>query len=133
MVGFTHPFFAYYDRQFTCATCSHEFVFRKEEQQYWYEELQFITWSYAKDCPTCRKNKRAPNLRSQRIQTLVEAIDPTDFQQIEALIGLYLELHNFDKANFYLGLFKRYTTSNGNLQSRLVETLRKRIDEAANV
>src|SRR5688572_16280721 len=64
VIGFVHPFVAYYDRERKCVSCGVKFIFSKEEQQYWYEELKFITWSVPKNCPGCRKEQRKPRVRN---------------------------------------------------------------------
>lgn len=114
VIGITHPYFVYYDQERTCSTCGINFIFSKEEQQYWYEELNFITWSEAKDCKDCRKAKREPKQRNTKISTLIKNLEPSDLNQIEELVGLYLEINKVEKAKYFLAIGKKNTKDNIN-------------------
>src|SRR5690349_12571086 len=43
------PYLAYFDKSGVCTKCGSEFIFPKEEQRYWYEELGFWVQSYPKE------------------------------------------------------------------------------------
>lgn len=105
--GFTYPYFAYYDQQKVCVTCRQYFVFSKEEQQYWYEQLKFFVCSEAKDCPKCRKDKRIPRVRNTKISSLVKNLEKDNIDQVEQLIDLYLEIDKVDKAKYYLAIVRK--------------------------
>jgi uncharacterized Zn finger protein (UPF0148 family) len=63
------PLFWYVDKQVQCALCSREFVFSKEEQRHWYEELQFAIYVRAVHCPECRaevREKKQSDLAAQK-------------------------------------------------------------------
>ncbi len=53
------PYLAYYDLHKKCKKCHKDFVFSKEEQKYWYEELKFWVQSKCLHCLDCRKKLRA--------------------------------------------------------------------------
>lgn len=120
--GITHPYFTYYDQQRKCSTCGIEFNFSKEEQQYWYEELKFITWSEAKDCKDCRKAKREPKERNIKISNLIKNLEPSNLNQIEELVGLYLEIGKVEKAKYFLAIGKK------NNKDKISNELKERLD-----
>ena len=66
--GDYEPFYAYFDTDQHCASCGKDFVFRADEQRFWYEEKRFNVQSYPKNCLNCRrrhrdKKKHAPERR----------------------------------------------------------------------
>jgi hypothetical protein len=48
----------YIDAAFRCARCGEIFVFRSDEQRFWYEELGFWVDSRPRQCGTCRRELR---------------------------------------------------------------------------
>lgn len=108
VIGITHPYLAYYDQQRTCSTCGIAFTFSKEEQQHWYEELKFVTWSDAKDCKDCRKTKRGEKERNKRIAELLQELQPEDLDRIEELVQLYLEIDHVEKAKYFLAITRKH-------------------------
>jgi hypothetical protein len=54
-----NPFLVYYDIHKKCKTCGKDFVFSKNEQRYWYEELKFRVQSECVNCLDCRREIRA--------------------------------------------------------------------------
>ena len=58
------PYFAYFDDTRTCEECGSLFVFTKEEQKHWYEELKFWVLSRPKRCRECTSKRKGRNQRS---------------------------------------------------------------------
>lgn len=56
--GDFEPFYAYYNKDMTCADCKTDFVFSADEQRFWYEEKRFPVVSYPKHCLDCRRKRR---------------------------------------------------------------------------
>ncbi len=61
------PYFAFYDAHEHCVDCKQPFVFSAKEQQFWYEELQFLVQVWPKCCLDCRY-KRRERKREQKAQ-----------------------------------------------------------------
>jgi len=54
----TVPVTHYYDVERICRCCKRPFIFFAEEQQYWYETLQFPLEADCVRCPDCRSSER---------------------------------------------------------------------------
>jgi len=52
------PKYYYVDEERTCVACASDFVFRAEEQKFWYETLKFNFSSVAVRCTECRRKDR---------------------------------------------------------------------------
>lgn len=126
--GFAYPYFAFYDQHKVCTTCHLDFAFKKEEQEYWYEKMQFIVWSFPKDCAACRKQNRAPKVRNTKISHLVKNLQKDNIEQVEQLIELYLEIDKIEKAKYYLALVRKNSDYSNNSDLRLrLESIKERI------
>jgi glutaredoxin len=104
------PEFAYFDQARTCEDCQTDFVFSASEQAYWFETLQFVTYSVPKQCPDCRKTRRKAkgvHLELGRIQAQFSGSIPELIQ----LADLYLELGNTAKVLEHLRRAKNKTRS----------------------
>lgn len=53
------PPFWYEDTVVQCKACARQFVFSKEEQRHWYEDLRLPIYASAVRCPECRTQVRA--------------------------------------------------------------------------
>ena len=98
----TPPRFAYWDKTRCCSTCKEYFVFDKEEQLFWYEELRFSIFSYAKNCQTCREENRIHGNEENALAQLIANLDVDDFGQLEAIVLVFIRRKNSKKAKFYL-------------------------------
>jgi hypothetical protein len=105
--SYTLPYFAYFDQQKNCATCKEAFVFGKEEQRFWYEELQFPVCAEAKNCPACRKTLRDENAETTELSRLISNLDPENIQQLEAIIAIFVKWENTPKARLYLSFIPK--------------------------
>lgn len=100
------PYLAYFDTSHTCVDCKNAFIFPKEEQQFWYEELGFLVQSRPIRCRECRARRRAQVRVNSAIQAAVRSVDKTDPKQLGALAMLYVEADNTRKAEQYLRMAK---------------------------
>lgn len=103
--AFSYPFFVYFDREKRCEDCQTNFVFSKEEQQFWYEGLGFSIFSNAKRCLACRRKRR--NSAKQQISNLIPRLNPKNLDDVEKLVSLYLEIGNVEKAKYYLAMARK--------------------------
>lgn len=124
--GITHPFFAYYNKERKCSSCGDKFIFTKKQQQYWYEELKFITWSDAKDCENCRKKKRNSKEINTKISNLIQNLEPDNLNHIEKLVQLYLEIDKREKAKYFLAIGRKNVKDNDEAKKRL-ERIKEKI------
>ena len=100
------PSLMYFDKGTTCKTCKGDFVFTKEEQQFWYEKLRFIIYSFPKECPKCRKHKRAMIAQNNRLMELT-AIEDKTAVQLKELTEIYHEIGSEEKARMYANQLKK--------------------------
>ena len=105
--SYTLPYFAYTDQQKRCATCSTTFLFSKQEQQYWYEELQIPVYGDAKNCKDCRKSIRDDNAEMTKLGDLISNLDPTNVKALEAIITIFVQWKRIEKARFYLSFIPK--------------------------
>jgi glutaredoxin len=108
--GLGSPEFAYFDQTRSCEDCKTDFLFSASEQAYWYETLQFVTYSVPKQCPDCRKTRRKAkgvHLELGRIHAQFSG----SVAELIQLADLYLELGNAPKALEHLRRAKNKTRS----------------------
>jgi Probable zinc-ribbon domain len=89
------PKYFYIDEPRTCIQCAQRFVFRAEEQKYWYETLKFNFASVPVRCLGCRRSRRSE--RALREQMAAARTDlrqrPTDPAGYLALARSIVEYH----------------------------------------
>lgn len=68
------PKYFYVNEHRTCVQCGEDFVFRAEEQKFWYETLKFNFGSVAIRCPSCRRKRRTEASLRQQIATVLEQL-----------------------------------------------------------
>lgn len=105
------PYLAYYDQNLKCRDCEQWYVFSKEEQRHWYEELQFVVYVQNIRCPECRKTLRAAKDLNTELSDLLRDGKPEDPMQLARIGELYQLMGKTEKAKAY---------------SREAERLRKR-------
>jgi hypothetical protein len=101
------PYFAYIDQQKQCETCKTSFLFSKEEQLYWYEDLNFPVYADAINCKNCRKTIRDENAETTKLSQLISNLDASDVKELEAIITIFIKWDNTDKARFYLSFIPK--------------------------
>lgn len=74
---------AFWDHQCTCGTCSAVFVFKAEEQRFWYETLGFSVHSHPVQCPACRHERRRRKRGQALLQQLLPLPGDASWRQIE--------------------------------------------------
>jgi hypothetical protein len=113
------PFFAYWDQTIECLTCKRYFGFDKHEQQYWYEELKFPVFSQAKHCADFRETNREQKAEEAKLADMITYLDPTETDQLEPLIRLFLKRKNITKAKYYSSYYPKMFDYNENSILRL--------------
>lgn len=108
---FWPPFLAYLDSHKKCSTCEVQFLFSKEEKQYWYETLGFWVQSKAVHCKACRAENRARKKRisdaQRRLQEILPKIDRKNPEHIKEVIALYRQSQSHRKVEHYSCLLKK--------------------------
>ena len=104
------PYLAYLDNVRKCETCSVEFVFSKEEQLFWFENLKFWVQSEAINCKSCRAKKRERkdiirNAQS-RLSKILPVLNKKDKSQIEEIIELYEHMGSTKRIIQYRNILK---------------------------
>jgi len=68
------PKYFYVDENHTCVQCGTVFVFSAEDQQYWYESIQFSVNAHPYRCPACREQKKSARLVIERVGKAKELV-----------------------------------------------------------
>lgn len=98
------PYLAYYDYRKVCESCNKSFVFSKEEQKYWYEELGFWVQSVPKNCKECRSKIRSENKIKTELTALIRELDFNNADQLLKVASLFDNIGNYKKAKYYVAL-----------------------------
>lgn len=115
------PVLAYVDKEKVCATCEEAFVFTKEEQQFWYEEIQLTVYADAKNCAPCRKQRRKERSINTRRSEIKKNLDLNNFEQLEELIGTYIASGHTTKAKQYLAHARKIKPRSAEMDRRIRE------------
>jgi len=103
-----YPPLAYFDSKKECSTCENEFIFSKEEQKFWYENLKFTIHSTAKNCLSCRENIRKQKQDNLRLAQLLKKDENTlSVAQLEEIVNIYKQIGNQEKMNRFINLLKK--------------------------
>ncbi len=87
----TVPVTHYFDVKRVCTDCNRPFIFFAEEQQYWYEVLEFPLESDCLRCITCRKLQQGIAQKRERYQELFHLPHRTldeDLEFVECCLSL---------------------------------------------
>ena len=101
------PYLAYVDQDKVCEKCRDDYVFRKEEQKYWYETLRFWVQSKPKHCPKCRLDVSEEKKLNNELSTLLKAKEKLTIQDMERLSEIYEEINKPDKSKYYKNLIEK--------------------------
>ncbi|MEZ4777646.1 MAG: zinc-ribbon domain containing protein [Bacteroidia bacterium] len=104
---FGFPYLMYINKSLTCETCREHFTFSKEEQLYWYEELQFVVYSKPKNCINCRKQLRYQKSLNTELSAALQNGEPTDPEILLRIAEIYQEMGNTEKMKAYLTAAKK--------------------------
>lgn len=97
-----YPEFAYADKPMTCEDCGVDFVFSASEQQFWYERLQFVTYSFPKQCPKCRHERRVQKKHQHDLQQALASLDDQSALDLAYVASCYVQTGKQAKAlEFY--------------------------------
>ncbi len=101
------PYLAYMDQEKSCLKCGDKFVFDKEEQQYWYEELKFWVQSTPKHCKSCRKEIKKEKVLNTKLSQLIGNSDKEDPKVLIEISQIYFEMEKMGKGKYYAILAKK--------------------------
>jgi len=103
-----NPRFAYWGTEHTCTNCQQSFLFRKTEQQFWYENLQFFIDAEPVACPECRKTIRHQKNENQELSDLLRSGEKDLSEaKLERIIAIYRQWKMEEKAKYFSGILKR--------------------------
>ena len=105
--GYGMPFPVYLDIDRTCISCGENYIYKKEDQQYWYETLHKNVWSRASRCLSCRKPLQKVRKSNQRLQYLVMNVDLNNEEELKELIEIFKSKGNLEKAKYYFSVLKK--------------------------
>ncbi len=101
------PYLAYYDLQRTCRSCGDDFLFSKEEQRFWYEELEFYVDSKPIHCKPCNKKIKASKNLNTELSDLLKEGKPSSKEQLLRIADIYQEMGKEAKMKSYLTAIKK--------------------------
>lgn len=113
-----YPYFAYFDIIRGCKTCNEDYMYTKEQQLFWYEELGKNYWSRANNCLNCRIKKREKYSLNNKLLKLMkfskhlEGDDEASIKWITEIIQIYVEMNNVEKAKFYMSKLRKIANKN---------------------
>ncbi len=99
--GYGHPKFAYFDQFQTCSDCGQEFIFSASEQTFWYETLEFPSFSTPRQCPNCRRKRRAVKKANTKLSEMLASFEGTIPELLHAA-DLYEQMGNKPKSLEFL-------------------------------
>lgn len=129
-----HPAFAYADKTLQCTDCGQPFTFSAHEQQYWYEQLQFVPYSAPKHCVPCRRQRRIYKRHFHDLQRALATLDPHSAPQLLQVAELYLQIGHHPKALEFMRRAKtkiRNPSEKAELQQRIKSIQREMEAQAA--
>lgn len=97
---------AYFDQERTCQRCSEQYIFTKEEQKHWYEELKFYMASIPNECAPCRKAIREENSDVARLSRLIPRFKNGDTSVIPKIVEIYVHMNKVEAAKKFLAQAK---------------------------
>ena len=101
------PYLAYYDVQRKCRRCDEDFLFSKEEQRFWYEELEFSIYSKPVHCKPCNKIVKASKNLNTELSDLLKEGKPSSKEQLLRIADIYNEMGKEVKMRTYLNAAKK--------------------------
>ncbi len=122
----TVPVTHYFDVKRKCRDCGKPFIFFAEEQQYWYEELDFGLESDCVRCVPCRKRQQGIGYKRERYEELFHIADRTIDQNLE-MADCCLAL--VEEAVFYRRQLQRARMLLKSAKRELSENTRNRFDD----
>lgn len=97
------PYLMYFDKIMECQQCASSFTFSKEEQKYWYEELEFWVQSTPKHCEHCRKEiRKKKGINTELSQLLKNGDENLNSKVLYRIAELYQEMGKDGKMKMYL-------------------------------
>ncbi len=100
-------YLAFYDIEKTCKSCHQKYIFTKEEQRHWFEELKFCHRAKSVRCIPCRKEIRHQNHLNKRLTEMVPRKKTLSPEEIKEVIDIYVELDKPEKTPYYVNILKK--------------------------
>jgi hypothetical protein len=101
------PDLAYVDQNLSCDRCGEDFIFSKEEQRHWYEDLGFVIMSHPKQCAPCRRILREGRNLNTELSKLLADGDPREEAQLRRVIEIYTLMEKPDRVAYFTSLLPR--------------------------
>ncbi|BDD05283.1 zinc-ribbon domain containing protein [Aureibacter tunicatorum] len=101
------PRLAYFDKEIVCRSCGVEYNFSKEEQKFWYEDLQFWTQSDCTNCKKCRMKIREERNLNTELSELLKNKTDLDKQKLVRISDIYKLMGKDEKSKEYLTKSRR--------------------------
>jgi len=101
------PYLAYFDVTRICMSCGSEYIFKKEEQKYWYETLNFWVQSQPKHCPACRRAIRNTRNLNSELSALLKNEGQLTAANTKRASEIYTLMNKANKAKYYEALFRK--------------------------
>ena len=96
----------YIDKELICKECQSPFVFSKEEQYHYMEELKFERFLPPHKCLKCRKTVRDKKYYNNRLMILLEKENWNE-EELHELYDIYTEIGSREKANKFKNLLMK--------------------------
>ncbi len=97
------PHFAYFDQDKTCQNCGDNYTFTKEEQQHWYEILQFWVQAESVNCKKCYQLRKL-NTELSNILKDKSKMSLTDYNRV---IEIYTLMAKMEKVKEFEALKRK--------------------------
>lgn len=105
-----YPNLGYSDTEYECSTCTKPFLFKKEEKQLWYEQLEFSIHSTPNNCTTCRAVIRKKKVENQQLSILLKRPEKElTIQELEQIISIYTIWEKPGRVSYFKSLLKKLT------------------------
>lgn len=119
---------AYVDQERSCTRCQNKFLFDKDEQRYWYEELNFYMASVPNECPPCRKAIRDELRGQRRLSGLLPRFRKGEVDFLETIVQIYLEMDKPESAHKFLASASKLY-ANSTLMQKRIKTIKVKISK----
>lgn len=102
------PNLAYSDSEYQCSTCEQPFLFKKEEKQLWYEQLQFSIHSIPDNCTDCRAVIRKKKVENKQLSALLKRPETElTIKELEQIISIYTAWEKPDRVAYFKAVLKK--------------------------
>ncbi|MBK8154170.1 MAG: zinc-ribbon domain containing protein [Saprospiraceae bacterium] len=103
-----------------CEKCGENFIFEKEEQQYWYEVLKFWVQSFPKNCKKCREILKQEKDLNNKLSKILKNLNKNNPGELIEISQLYFEMNKFEKGKYY-ATFRKAMQKKRKIKNRAYE------------